>query len=78
MATNEESQAVRSRAPFDATTSPPPVPGVRDLANDSAEPNASYDGGDQRRVPFHKVGKFVRFDPQDIDAWLASNRTEAR
>ena len=30
----------------------------------------------ERRVPFHKVGKFVRFDPEDIDAWLADHRVE--
>ena len=30
----------------------------------------------ERRVPFHKVGKFVRFDPDDIDIWLADNRVE--
>jgi predicted DNA-binding transcriptional regulator AlpA len=28
-------------------------------------------------VPFHKVGKFVRFDPRDIDAWLAEHRVES-
>lgn len=31
----------------------------------------------ERRVPFHKVGKFVRFEPHDIDAWLAAHRVEA-
>jgi excisionase family DNA binding protein len=31
----------------------------------------------ERRVPFHKVGKFVRFDPKDIDAWLAESRVES-
>ena len=30
----------------------------------------------ERRVPFHKVGKFVRFDPGDIDIWLADRRVE--
>jgi excisionase family DNA binding protein len=30
----------------------------------------------ERRVPFHKVGKFVRFDPEDIDIWLADHRVE--
>lgn len=30
----------------------------------------------ERRVPFHKVGKFVRFDPEDIDTWLADHRVE--
>jgi len=31
----------------------------------------------ERRVPFHKVGKFVRFDPRDIDLWLAEHRVES-
>jgi len=24
----------------------------------------------ERRVPFYKIGKFIRFDPDRIDAWL--------
>lgn len=31
----------------------------------------------ERRVPFHKVGKYVRFDPVDIDEWLVAHRVEA-
>ncbi len=31
----------------------------------------------ERRVPFHKVGKYVRFDPADIDEWLVEHRVEA-
>lgn len=31
----------------------------------------------ERRVPFHKVGKYVRFDPNDIDDWLVERRVEA-
>ena len=31
----------------------------------------------ERRVPFHKVGKYVRFDPRDIDEWLVERRVEA-
>lgn len=31
----------------------------------------------ERRVPFHKVGKYVRFDPRDIDEYLAERRVEA-
>jgi excisionase family DNA binding protein len=27
----------------------------------------------ERRVPHHKVGHLVRFDPDEIDAWLANN-----
>jgi excisionase family DNA binding protein len=33
---------------------------------------------DQRRIAFYKVGKYVRFDPGDIDRWLAAQRVEAR
>ncbi len=33
---------------------------------------------DQRRIAFYKVGKYVRFDPADIDRWLAAQRVEAR
>jgi len=31
----------------------------------------------QRRVPYHRVGKFIRFDPRDLDAWLADCRVES-
>ena len=31
----------------------------------------------ERRLPFHKVGKYVRFDPRDVDRWLAENRVDA-
>lgn len=30
----------------------------------------------ERRVAYHKVGKFVRFDPADIDDFLAACRVE--
>lgn len=29
-------------------------------------------------VPHHRLGHYVRFDPQDLTAWLAENRIEAR
>lgn len=29
---------------------------------------------EERRVPFHKIGKFVRFRPDDIDAWIERQR----
>lgn len=32
---------------------------------------------DERRIPFCKLGKFVRFDPADVDAWIQSHRVEA-
>jgi excisionase family DNA binding protein len=31
---------------------------------------------DQRRIAFYKVGKYVRFDPRDLDAWLAQHRVD--
>ena len=32
----------------------------------------------ERRVPFLKVGRFVRFSPNDIAKWLQSTRREPR
>jgi excisionase family DNA binding protein len=29
---------------------------------------------DERRVPFLRVGRFIRFDPTDIADWLNCNR----
>ena len=29
---------------------------------------------EDNRVPYHKIGKFVRFHPDDITAWVASKR----
>lgn len=31
----------------------------------------------QRRVPFYKIGKFVRFDPLEIDTWIDQRRVQA-
>lgn len=31
----------------------------------------------ERRITFHKVGKYVRFDPDDVDDWVALRRVEA-
>lgn len=31
---------------------------------------------DQRRVPFLKIGKYVRFDPDVLDEWIASHEVE--
>ena len=32
----------------------------------------------ERRIPFHKVGKYVRFDQNDVDDWVAFRRVEAQ
>jgi excisionase family DNA binding protein len=30
----------------------------------------------QRRIPFLKIGKFIRFDPDEIGQWLDHRRAE--
>ncbi len=30
----------------------------------------------ERRVPYFKVGKFIRFDPVELENWLAGCRVE--
>lgn len=30
----------------------------------------------ERRITFHRVGKFIRFDPADIDALILEGRVE--
>jgi excisionase family DNA binding protein len=30
----------------------------------------------ERRIPFVKVGRFVRFDPSELDVWLDQQRVE--
>jgi excisionase family DNA binding protein len=32
----------------------------------------------ERRVPYTKVGRLVRFDPGELDAWLAAHRVLPR
>ena len=32
----------------------------------------------ERRIPFFKVGKFVRFDRGELDLWLDQQRVELR
>jgi excisionase family DNA binding protein len=31
----------------------------------------------ERRIPFLKVGRFVRFDPGELDVWLDQQRVKA-
>ena len=31
----------------------------------------------ERRIPFFKVGRFVRFDPVEIDVWLEGHKVAA-
>lgn len=32
----------------------------------------------ERRIPFHKLGRYVRLDPDDLDAFLARTRVPAQ
>jgi len=32
----------------------------------------------ERRVPYTKVGKFVRFDPDELEAWILAKRVMPR
>jgi excisionase family DNA binding protein len=32
---------------------------------------------DQRRIPFHKIGKYVRFDPEDVSQWVDRCKVDA-
>jgi excisionase family DNA binding protein len=31
---------------------------------------------DERRIAFHKVGRYVRFDPADVDRFAVQGRVE--
>lgn len=30
----------------------------------------------ERRIPFHRIGRHVRFDPVDVEAFIADGRVE--
>jgi excisionase family DNA binding protein len=32
----------------------------------------------ERRIPYLKVGRFVRFDPGELDVWLDAQRVEVQ
>jgi excisionase family DNA binding protein len=32
----------------------------------------------ERRIPFHRVGKFIRIAPKDLDAFVQAGRIEAQ
>lgn len=31
-----------------------------------------------RRIPHYKVGRYIRFSPDDLDAWLRENHRDRR
>lgn len=33
---------------------------------------------DERRIPFLKIGKFIRFEPADVAAWIDEQRVDQR
>lgn len=33
---------------------------------------------EEHRLPFHKIGKFVRFHPDDVTSWIAAQRVQQR
>lgn len=41
------------------------------------KPRFIYRLVDERKIPFTKVGRYLRFDPADVEAYLAGRRTEA-
>ena len=32
----------------------------------------------ERRIPHHKIGKFIRFRPSDLERWIAERAVDAR
>ena len=32
----------------------------------------------ERRIPFHKIGRLIRFDPVEIDRWIAEQRIDPK
>lgn len=32
----------------------------------------------QRKIPWHKVGRLVKFDLREIDSWMQENRVEMK
>jgi hypothetical protein len=33
---------------------------------------------EERRIPYRKIGRLLRFDPDEVEAWLDRCRIEAR
>lgn len=55
-----------------------PLLGVRELAERLGTPERFVRRlVCERRIPFHKIGKYARFDPDDIDNWIDQGRVDA-
>lgn len=37
-----------------------------------------YSWVNQRKIPYVKVGRLLRFDPKDIENWISKNKVEIR
>ncbi len=35
-----------------------------------------YDWVQRRKIPYYKIGRSVKFDPQDLDRWVEERRVE--
>ncbi len=56
---------------------PPPLLNVDQLADHLAvAPGYIRRLVRERRIPYRKVGKFLRFDPGDIDAFVEASRVD--
>lgn len=40
--------------------------------------NTIYSWVNQRKIPYVKVGRLLRFDPKDIESWISKNKVEVR
>jgi excisionase family DNA binding protein len=41
-------------------------------------PSWVYEAARERRIPFYRLGKHLRFIRSDLDAWLREQRVDAR
>jgi excisionase family DNA binding protein len=74
----EHQRSTHSDAITDQTRDPAGLLGISDVAARLGTPERFVRRlVAERRVPFHKIGKYVRFDPRDIDRYLAEQRVEA-
>ena len=65
--------------PQAATTRAPQLVNVNEAAQFLAvSPSTLYGWVWQRRIPFVKVGRAVRFDMADLERFVTKNRIEAR
>jgi excisionase family DNA binding protein len=49
--------------------------GVKEIADLLGLPKSwIYDRVRTERIPFYKIGKYVKFDPQEVKVWLKSQR----